>query len=101
MLIRVAAFVTATLALALLSSSAFAAAPSLRFTVGVNVVRSSTVTSSVDATARYGVRVQQVASRGTPAPMLLVANASKPMPQSGTAQLLAGSGGAMTVTLLY
>jgi hypothetical protein len=101
MLIKAAAFVTATVALALLSSSAFAAASSQRFTVGAVVVRSATVTSSVDASARDGVRVQQVASRGTPAPMLLVANQLKPMPQSGAAQLLAGSDGAMTVTLLY
>jgi hypothetical protein len=84
MLIRAAAFVTATLALALLSSSAFAAG-SQRLMVGAVVVRSATVTSAVDATARDGLRVQQVASRGTPAPMLLVAE----------------SGGAMTVTLLY
>jgi hypothetical protein len=101
MLIKTAAFVTATVALALLSSAAFAAGSSQRFTVGAVVVRSATVTSSVGPSARDGVRVQQVASRGTPAPMLLAANGLKPMPQSGAAQLPTGSDGTMTVTLLY
>src|ERR1700682_5077035 len=100
MLIRAAAFVTATLALDLLSSSAFAAGCK-RLMVGAVVARSATVTSSIDASARDGVRVQQVASRGTPAPRLLVSNGLKRMPQSGAAQLVAGSGGGMTVPLLY
>jgi len=94
-----AAIVTVAVALALLSSAAFGAS-SQRFTVGAVVVRSATVTSSVGATVFDGVRVQQVASRGTPVPMLLAADGLKPM-QSGAAQLSAGSGGDLTVTLLY
>jgi len=95
-----AAIVTVAIALALLSSSAFGAS-SQRFTVGAVVVRSATVTSSLGATVRDGVQVQQVASRGAPVPMLLAADGLKPMPQSGPAQLSAGSGGDVTVTLLY
>jgi hypothetical protein len=64
MLTRAAAI---TAALALLSPAAFAGASAQRFTVGAVVVRSATVTASQAG-------VQQVASRGTPAPMLLVAN---------------------------
>jgi plasmid stability protein len=95
-----AAIVTVAVALALLSASAFGAS-SQRFTVGAVVVRSATVTSSVGATVRDGVHVQQVASRGTPMPMLLAADGLKPMPQSGAAQLSAGSSEDVTVTVLY
>jgi hypothetical protein len=95
-----AAILTVAVALALLSTSAFGAS-SQRFTVGAVVVRSATVTSSVGATVRDGVHVQQVASRGTPMPMLLAADGLKPMSQSGAAQLSAGSSKDVTVTLLY
>jgi hypothetical protein len=91
MMTRAAALIVA---LTLLSSSAFAASSSQRFTVGAVVMRSATVVTSPAG-------VQQVASRGTSAPMLLAADGLKPMPQSGAAQLSAGSSGEMTVTLLY
>jgi hypothetical protein len=95
-----AAIVIVAVALALLSSSAFGAS-SQSFTVGAVVVRSATVTSSVGATVRDGVHVQQIASRGVPVPMLLAADGLKPMPQTGGAQLAGGSSGDVTVTLLY
>jgi len=95
-----AAIVIVAVALALLSSSAFGAS-SQSFTVGAVVVRSATVTSSVGATVRDGVHVQQVASRGTPMPMLLAADGLKPMPQTGGTRLAGGSSGDVTVTLLY
>jgi hypothetical protein len=71
-----------TLALSLLASSAFAGTASRSFMVGAVVVRSATVT--LRATAADGLHLEQVASRGTPAPMMLVANESKPV--SGQAQ---------------
>jgi pyrimidine deaminase RibD-like protein len=84
-----------TLALTLLTSSAFAGTASRSFMVGAVVVRSATVT--LRASAADGVHVEQVASRGTPAPMMLVANESKPMPVSGQAQLATH----MVATVLY
>ena len=95
-----AAIVTVAIALALLSSSAFGAS-SQRFTVGAVVIKSATVTSSVGATVRDGVHVQQVASRGTPMPMLLATDGLKSLPQSGAAKLPVGSSEDVTVTLLY
>ena len=89
-----------TVALSLLASSAFAGTASRSFMVGAVVVRSATVTATVSATANDGVRVQQVASRGTPAPMLLVANEMKPMPGSGLAQLRTAAGN-VVATVLY
>lgn len=89
-----------TVALSLLTSSAFAGTSSRSFMVGAVVVRSATVTATVSATANDGVRVQQVASRGTPAPMLLVANEMKPMPESGLAQLRTAAGN-VVATVLY
>ena len=90
-----------TVALSLLASSAFAGTTSQRFMVGAVVVRSATVNAVVSATVSDGIHVQQVASRGTPAPMLLVAGALKPMPQAGNVPVPAGSSEDMTVTLLY
>src|SRR6202162_4663735 len=84
-----AAALTATLSL-LAASSAFAGASSRPFMVGAVVVRSATVSATVSATA---VQVQQVASRGTPAPMLLVAGRLKSVPQAGAVQLSAASSG--------
>ena len=70
--------------------------------VGAVVVRSATVTAKViSADARDGVRVEQVASRGTPAPMLFAAGELMAMPQSGAARLSGGSSGDLTVTLVY
>jgi hypothetical protein len=89
-----------TVALSLLASSAFAGAASRSFMIGAVVVRSATVTATVSATANDGVRVQQVASSGTPAPMLLVANELKPMSGSGLAQLRTASGN-VVATVLY
>jgi len=94
----------ATLAAALsllLASSAFAGTASRSFMVGAVVVRSATVAAVVNATANDGVHVQQIASRGTPAPMLLVAGGLKSMPQAGDVQVPAGSSEDRTVTLLY
>jgi hypothetical protein len=88
-------------AVSLLSSPAFAGASQGRFRVGAVVVASATVTSSLDATSRDGVRVQHVAMRGTPAPMLLVANEVKPMTDSGAAHLAASATGETTVTVVY
>jgi len=88
MLTRAAAL---TAALALLSPAAFAGASAQRFTVGAVVVRSATVTSSRDG-------LQQVASRGTSAPMLLVANQLKPMTASGSME---SNDGYKMATLLY
>jgi hypothetical protein len=88
MLTRAAALAAA---LALLSPAAFAGASSQRFTVGAVVVRSATVTSSRDG-------LQQVASRGTSAPMLLVANQLKPMTASGSME---SNDGYKMATLLY
>jgi hypothetical protein len=66
------------------------------------VVRSATVTATqVSATAEHGVRVEQVASRGTPTPRLLVSGELKAMLTSGAAQLLTPSVGDVTVTLVY
>ena len=90
----------ATLAAALsllLASSAFAGTASRSFMVGAVVVRSATVAAVVND----GVRVQQIASRGTPAPMLLVAGNLEPVSQSRPIKLPAGSNGDMTVTLFY
>jgi hypothetical protein len=92
MLTRAAAL---TAALALLSPVAFAGATAQRFTVGSVVVRSATVTSS-------GGGLQQVASRGTSAPMLLVANQLKPISESGAMeQLHVSDEGHRIATLLY
>jgi len=94
----------ATLAVALsllLTSSAFAGTASRSFMVGAVVVRSATVAAVVSATANDGVNVRQVASRGTPAPMVLVGSDLEPMPQSRPIKLAAGSSGDMTVTLFY
>jgi hypothetical protein len=85
----------------LLASSAFAGTASRSFMVGAVVVRSATVTATISATAADGVRVEQVASRGTPTPMLLVANASKPMPKSEMAQLRTPAEGHLIATVLY
>jgi hypothetical protein len=90
-----------TLALSLLASSAFAGTATQTFMVGAVVVRSATVTAVVHSTANDGVRVQQVASRGTPAPMLLVAGGLKPMPQAGAVQLSPDSSENKTVTIVY
>jgi hypothetical protein len=90
-----------TLALSLLASSAFAGTATQTFMVGAVVVRSATVTAVVSATAKDGVHVQQAASRGTPAPMLLVAGGLKPMPQTGAVQVFPGSSDNMTVTIVY
>ena len=94
MLSRAAAL---TLALSLLGSSAFAGTAAHTFTVGAVVVRSAVVS----ATANDGIQVQQVASRGTPPPMLLVAGGFKPMPQAGAVQVSPGSTEHMTVTIVY
>ena len=94
----------ATLAAALsllLASSAFAGTASRSFMVGAVVVRSATVAAVVNATANEGVHVQQIASRGTPAPMVLVAGNLEPVSQSRPIKLAAGSNGDMTVTLFY
>jgi hypothetical protein len=91
MLTRAAAI---TAALALLSPAAFAGASASRFTVGAVVVRSATVTAS-----RAGV--QQVASRGTPAPMLLVANQLKPVTESRLTELAFSNDGYKVATVLY
>ncbi len=91
MLTRAAAI---TAALALLSPAAFAGASASRFTVGAVVVRSATVTAS-------HAGVQQVASRGTSAPMLLVANQLKPMTESGLRELGLSNDGHKVATLLY
>ena len=48
-----------------------------------------------------GVQVQQVASRGTPAPMVLVAGNLEPVSQSRPIKLAAGSNGDMTATLFH
>jgi hypothetical protein len=69
--------------------------------VGAVVVRSATVAALVNATANDGVHVQQVASRGTPAPMVLVAGNLAPMPQSQPLKVAANASGDMTVTLFY
>jgi len=90
-----------TVALSLLASSAFAGTASRSFMVGAVVVRSATVTTTVSATANDGVQVQQVASRGTPPPMLLVANELKPMPESGLTQLRTPADGGVIATVLY
>jgi len=93
----------ATLAVALsllLASSAFAGTASRSFMVGAVVVRSATVAAVVSATANDGVHVRHVASRGTPAPMVLVGSDLEPM-QSRPIKLAAGSSGDMTVTLFY
>jgi len=91
MLTRAAAI---TAALALLSPAAFAGASAQRFTVGAVVVRSATVTAS-------HAGVQQVASRGTPSPMLLVANQLKPMTGSGLMHPGLSNDGYKIATLLY
>src|SRR2546426_11353810 len=90
-----------TVALSLLASSAFAGTASRSFMVGAVVVRSATVAAVVSATANDGVHVRHVASRGTPAPMVLVGSDLEPMPQSRPIKLAAGSSGDMTVTLFY
>ena len=51
------------------------------------VALNSTGTTTLSAAANDGVQVYQVASRGTPPPMLLVANELKAMPESGQTQL--------------
>jgi hypothetical protein len=84
--------------LSLLASPAFAGATSRSFMVGAVVVRSATVSATV-ATVKGGVRVDQVGSRGTPAPMLLAAGELRPMPQAGST--MANAAGDMTVTILY
>jgi len=92
MLTRAAAL---TAALVLLSPAAFAGASAQRFTVGAVVVRSATVMSSRDG-------VQQVASRGTSAPMLLVSNQLKPVSESASMEQLSLSNqGHRIATLLY
>jgi len=83
-----------TAALALLSPAAFAGASAQRFTVGAVVVRSATVRAS-------HAGVQQVASRGTPAPMLLVANELKPVTESGLMELGLSNDGYKVATVLY
>jgi len=90
-----------TVALSLLASSAFAGTTSQTFMVGAVVVRSATVTAVISARVNEGVHVQQLASRGTPAPMLLVAGGLKSLPQAGDVQVPAGSSADRTVTLLY
>jgi hypothetical protein len=91
MLTRAAAL---TAALALLSPAAFAGASAQRFTVGAVVVRSATVMASHSG-------VQQVASRGTPAPMLLVANELKPVTESRLTELGLSNDGYKVATVLY
>jgi hypothetical protein len=91
MLTRAAAL---TAALALLSPAAFAGASAQRFTVGAVVVRSATVMASHSG-------VQQVASRGTPAPMLLVANELKPVTESCLTELGLSNDGYKVATVLY
>src|SRR5438093_890911 len=71
------------------------------FMGGAVVVRSATVAAVVNATANDGVHVQEVASRGTPAPMVLVAGNLEPVSQSRPIKLAPGSNGDMTVTLFY
>ncbi len=97
MLTRAAAL---TLALSLLASSAFAGTATQTFMVGAVVVRSATVTAVVHSTAN-DVHVQQVASRGTPAPMVLVAGGLKPISQAGAVQVSPQSSENMTVTIVY
>jgi hypothetical protein len=94
----------ATLAAALsllLASAASAGTASRSFMVGAVVVRSATATATVSATAADGVRIEQIASRGTPAPLLLVANESKPMPGAAMTQLRAPANGNVMATVLY
>lgn len=98
MLTRAAAL---TAVLSLLASSAFAGTASRSFHVGVSVVRSAKVTTSVTDAMNPVIRVEQVASRGTPAPLLLAGDALRPMSASGAAQLLVPSDRNTTITVLY
>jgi hypothetical protein len=85
--------------LSLCASSAFAGTGGGRFMVGVTVVRSATVAAT--SAGKNGVQVAQVASRGLPPPLVLVAGASAPMPACGALHLPTGAGASTVVTMLY
>ena len=92
------------LALSFAAPSAFARSVSQSFRVGAVVVRSASVTASaatVGLTTGKGVRVQQVASRGTPPPMVQVGTTLKPFFDATEIPLASSGGGDVTVTVLY
>ena len=97
MLTRAAAL---TAALCFLASPAFAGSLSRPMMVGAVVVRSATVSAFKVGTVNGGVSVEQVATRGTPAPMLIAAGELKSM-ASGAMQVPSSGTGDVTVTLLY
>jgi hypothetical protein len=90
-----------TAALCFLASPAFAGSVSRPFMVGAMVVRSATVSASKAETVNGGVRVEQVATRGTPAPMLIAAGELRSMAPSGATQVPSSGTGDVTITLLY
>jgi hypothetical protein len=90
-----------TAALCFLASPAFAGSSSRPILVGAMVVRSATVSTSSAGTVNGGVRVEQVATRGTAAPMLIAAGELRPMAPSGATRVQASGTGDVTVTLLY
>lgn len=91
------------LALSFAASSAFARSISQSFRVGAVVVRSARVTASAATVGltRNGVRVEQVASRGTPPPMVQIGTTLKSVIDSIEIPVAGKAGGDVTVTIFY
>lgn len=86
-----------TSALVLLGTPAFGGTATRTFKVGAVVVRSATISTTL--TAKDGVRIQQVASRGTAAPVVITRAEAEPF-----AAAVGGrdpSGSDVIVTVLY
>jgi hypothetical protein len=94
-----AAFLATTLLF--IASSAVGGTVSRSFMVSAIVARSATVSVSIGAAAKNGVHVEQTASRGTSAAMILVGNQLKPMSQSAVVARPAAPSATVTVTVLY
>ena len=100
---RAAAFI---LALSFAAPPVLARGVSQSFRVGAVVVRSASVTATAigvrtGLTARNGIRVEQVASRGTPPPMIQVGSTLKPMRDTTELQIAATASRDVTVTIVY